>query len=156
MLACVLLQENANAPTAAAQRKATSVINAISHSHSASLSLKASHVTDAHVERLCAALHSNRTITHVDLSDNKIEDTGAAALATMMLRNTSITRIDLDGNSISRLFGSGVASRKAIDVACEVRVFFVFFNDTTCFVSKGVLTKFARSFVHQFRAMHSE
>jgi hypothetical protein len=45
------------------------------------------------VEWVCSALHGNRSVTCVDLRNNKLNDRSAAALAALLARNQCITSL---------------------------------------------------------------
>eukprot|EP01122_Echinamoeba_exundans_P005619 TRINITY_DN1576_c0_g1_i2.p1 TRINITY_DN1576_c0_g1~~TRINITY_DN1576_c0_g1_i2.p1 ORF type:complete len:558 (-),score=43.03 TRINITY_DN1576_c0_g1_i2:1031-2704(-) len=60
------------------------------------------HLSDAAVGSLCQCLQWNTTLTHLDLSNNAIGNTGAASLAVLLERNHSIRLLNLKNNFIGR------------------------------------------------------
>lgn len=60
------------------------------------------HLTDSALLPLCECLRINSTLTHVDLSNNSIGNSGAAALAGALEGNTTLRLLNLKNNFIGR------------------------------------------------------
>ncbi|XP_068709711.1 NLR family CARD domain-containing protein 3-like isoform X7 [Montipora foliosa] len=103
---------------------------------------------------LARAMEVNSTLTYLNLSGQKIGDSGAGALAKAMERNSTLTELDLFENNISS-FGA-VALAKTMEVNSTLTSLFLSFNGTigdsgAVALAKGMefnstLTSFALSY----------
>lgn len=60
------------------------------------------------VTDLCDALTMNRTVSHVDLRNNKIGPLAGVAIGKMLMRNHSISHLDLRWNNLQRAGGQAI------------------------------------------------
>eukprot|EP01065_Artemidia_motanka_P001896 TRINITY_DN10882_c0_g2_i3.p1 TRINITY_DN10882_c0_g2~~TRINITY_DN10882_c0_g2_i3.p1 ORF type:complete len:1972 (+),score=617.10 TRINITY_DN10882_c0_g2_i3:76-5916(+) len=81
---------------------------------SGTLDLSSSGLTDAHSGILATVLGCHPTLTHVDLSRNRIGDVAGRALHSAALSNRSIAHVTLDGTRVP------AAWRSAIEAQCEL------------------------------------
>jgi hypothetical protein len=70
-------------------------------------------VSDKNITKLRFALERNCTLTHLDLSFNKIEDDGATHLAIALQSNTTLKRLNLQCNNI------GITGLRALVTALQ-------------------------------------
>jgi Ran GTPase-activating protein (RanGAP) involved in mRNA processing and transport len=81
--------------------------NAMEASSITTLSIPASGIDDDQCRVLCHSLLKNKTVTHLDLSNNKIKDQGARALATLLAAGTPpLVELKLCNNKIGPDSGS--------------------------------------------------
>ena len=72
-------------------------------------------MSTASAEAIAVMLRTNRSLTVLNLMNNKIGDAGAEAMAAMLRINRSLTKLNLQGNKI------GDAGKKPVREAVEGR-----------------------------------
>jgi hypothetical protein len=94
--------------------------NAIQASSLTHLSIPASGIDDDRCKVLCAALLKNRTITLLDISNNKIKNQGARSIATVLASSTAqLSVLKLGNNKLGP--GSGLCLGKALEVNTSLK-----------------------------------